>query len=170
MIHIYHGNGKGKTTAAVGLAVRAVGAGMRVFFFQFLKNGTSSEINVLRKCSIETFCCEACTKFTFMMNDEEKKAVAEEHNSMLYTIIEMIKNKSADMIVMDEFLDAWNKEMLDIILAEKIITECSADTELIITGRSPAEKITEKADYISEIKEIKHPYTRGVAARKGIEY
>ena len=73
MIHIYHGNGKGKTTAAVGLAVRAFGAGMRTAVFQFLKNGTSSEIKVLQSLGIETVCCEECTKFTFRMNDEEKR-------------------------------------------------------------------------------------------------
>ena len=76
MLHIYTGNGKGKTTAAVGLAVRACGAGLRVAVFQFLKNGSSSEISVLRSLpgmTVET--CECCNKFVFRMSEEEKSAV-----------------------------------------------------------------------------------------------
>ena len=74
MLHIYYGNGKGKTTAAVGLTVRAVGSGMKVAFFQFLKNGSSSEISVLEELeNVTVICCEECQKFTFAMNDLEKK-------------------------------------------------------------------------------------------------
>lgn len=170
MIHIYHGNGKGKTTAAVGLAVRAFGAGMRTAVFQFLKNGTSSEIKVLQSLGIETVCCEECTKFTFRMNDEEKRAVTETHNAMLDDIYRMTVNDNYDIIVMDEILDAWNKEMLDKELLIKILSGCPEEKELVMTGRNPSEVLTEKADYISEINEVKHPYSRGVSARRGIEY
>ena len=84
MLHIYYGNGKRKTTAAVGLTIRAVGSGMKVAFFQFLKNGSSSEISILETLeNVTVVSCEECKKFTFAMNDLEKNEVTLCHNEML---------------------------------------------------------------------------------------
>ena len=167
MVHIYHGNGKGKTTAAVGLAVRAAGAGLEIMFVQFLKNGSSSEIRIIEKIeNIKVQCCKECRKFTFQMNDNEKNAVTEKHNHML----EQAFKNGADMIILDEFLDAYNKNMLDRSLAEKLITENAENIEIILTGRNPSEKFIETADYISEITAVRQPYEKGIAARMGIEY
>lgn len=167
MVHIYHGNGKGKTTAAVGLAVRAAGAGLEIMFIQFLKNGSSSEIRIIEKIeNIKVHYCEECRKFTFQMNDDEKNAVTEKHNYML----EQAFKNGADMIILDEFLDAYNKNMLDRSLAEKLITENAENIEIILTGRNPSEKFIETASYISEITAVRHPYEKGIAARMGIEY
>jgi len=92
MIHIYSGNGKGKTTAAIGLAVRAAGAGKRVLFCQFLKNGSSSEISVLKELkNVTVRYCVECGKFTFSMNDEEKMIVKSAHNKLLNEIRELIR-------------------------------------------------------------------------------
>ncbi len=171
MLHIYHGDGKGKTTAAVGLAVRAAGAGLNVLFLQFLKNGSSSEIKVLSGIDgITVRCCEECNKFTFEMNDTEKNAVSDDHNSMLELAMTMLSQNNADIVIMDEFLDAYNKSMMDTELAERLISEFSERAEIVLTGRSPDQKLTEKADYISNVTAEKHPYTRGITARKGIEY
>lgn len=165
MIHIYHGNGKGKTTAAVGLAIRAAGAGLKVIFVQFLKNGSSSEIKIL-KDHVQVEYCKECSKFTFQMNDKEKSLVTEKHNQMIKKAFE----HGADMIILDEFLDAYNKKMVDSNLSEKLISENKETTEIILTGRNPAEIFTEQADYISEITAVRHPYENGVTARIGIEY
>ena len=171
MLHIYHGNGKGKTTAAVGLAVRFAGSGGNVLFMQFLKNGTSSEIGILKNISgINVLCCEECNKFTFQMNEDEKNVVIKRHNEMLKTALSHIQNDSSGLIVMDEFLDAYNKDMLDKELADKLIMELSDGCEVAVTGRSPHEKFIEKADYVSHISAEKHPYEKGIAARYGIEY
>lgn len=170
MIHIYHGNGKGKTTAAVGLAVRAYGAGLEPVVFQFLKNGSSSEIAVLEKLGIPVSCCTECTKFTFRMNDDEKAAVAERHNIMLAEIKKYISEKRTGPVIMDEFLDAYNSGLIDRKLAEEIITGSDENIEIVLTGRNPADVFLETADYISEISAVRHPYTKGVTARKGIEY
>lgn len=165
MIHIYHGNGKGKTTAAVGLAVRAVGAGLKVIFVQFLKNGSSSEIKML-KDNMEVEYCKECSKFTFQMNEEEKALVTEKHNQM----IEKAFENGADMIILDEFLNAYNKKMIDRNLSEKLISKNKEKTEIVLTGRNPAEIFIEQADYISEITAVRHPYENGITARIGIEY
>ena len=171
MIHIYYGNGKGKTTAAVGLAVRAVGAGMKVGFFQFLKNGSSSEISVLKSLgSVTVICCDECNKFTFAMNDDEKKAVSCRHTSMLKKAADMIESNDVQLVVLDEFIDAYNKKMIDTELAESFISETAQKCEVVMTGRDPSEMFRENADYITEMSAVKHPYEKGVTARKGIEY
>lgn len=166
ILHIYHGNGKGKTTSAVGLSIRASGAGLKVVFLQFLKNGNSSEIKILEKTeNIKVLFCDVCDKFTFQMNSAEKSIVTERHNFM----INQAFSEKADMVILDEFLDAYNKNMIDKKISEKLILDNTA-MEIILTGRNPAEIFLEKADYISEINAIKHPYERGITARKGIEY
>ena len=171
MIHIYSGNGKGKTTAAVGLAVRAAGAGMRVHFFQFLKNGSSSEIKVLKELNNVTVRCSGeCKKFTFQMNEEEKIIVKNAHNKLLNEIKNLIKSNSADVVVMDEIFGAYNAGLVDKKSVRSIVSECSGRVELILTGRSPAAVFRKYADYYSVIRAVKHPYNSGIKARKGIEY
>ena len=171
MIHIYSGEGKGKTTAAIGLAVRAAGAGLRVCFYQFLKNGSSSEISILRDLKgVTVRCCRNCNKFTKDMTDEEKAAVTAEQNSMLIEIKNIIKASSADMIIMDEFIGAYNKQLMDCLFAEVMLKEFPDNMELILTGRDPSPFICRVADYHSQINELKHPFKKGMSSRRGIEY
>lgn len=171
MIHIYSGKGKGKTTAAVGLAVRAAGAGMRVHFCQFLKNGSSSEINVLRGLeNVTVRYCEECSKFTFQMNEEEKIIVKNAHNKLLNEINRLICSDSVDVVVIDEIFGAYNSMLVDKKEVRNIVINCPEHIELILTGRSPASIFRKYADYYSVIRAVKHPYNNGITARKGIEY
>lgn len=171
MIHIYTGNGKGKSTAAAGLAVRAAGAGMRVCFIQLLKNGTSSEIAMLKKLGIMVRCAESCNKFTFAMTDEERSELTEEHNSLLSDAERLLRSKTVDLLVLDEFMAAYNGELLDRDLAEMVVKAAAeAERELVLTGRNVPEKFVEMADYVTVMEAKKHPYEKGVTARKGIEY
>ena len=172
MIHIYSGNGKGKTTAAAGLAVRAAGAGLKVVFYQFLKNGSSSEIKILREIeNITVRSCRCCNKFTKKMTGAEKENVKSEHNKMLKEIYSLIENKSADLIIADELIGAYNANMLDCEYSLKIIGKANDNgIEFVMTGREPPESICCLADYHSEIKALKHPYQQGITARHGIEY
>ncbi|MBR6046054.1 MAG: cob(I)yrinic acid a,c-diamide adenosyltransferase [Ruminococcus sp.] len=171
MIHIYSGDGKGKTSAAVGLALRGAGAGLRVCFYQFLKDGSSSEIAMLRAAAgISVICCEVCSKFVFQMSEAEKAAVTARHNEMLEQAKETVRSGGADMIVLDELFGAYSEGMLDRSAAEEIVRSCPVSTELVLTGRDPAEFFCERADYHSEIRSVRNPYDKGVKARKGIEY
>lgn len=173
MIHIYSGDGKGKTTAAVGLAIRAAGAGLKIHFCQFLKNGSSSEIAVLRQInSITVHYCDVCDKFSFQMNDKEKALVKNSHDKMLLEIEQLIVSKQTDMIIMDEIFSAYNTGLADRELALRIVHICSEKNcaELVLTGRSPQEEFIKHADYHSIIKAACHPYTIGIKARKGIEF
>lgn len=169
MIHIYTGNGKGKTTASVGQAIRGAGAGMKVFFFQFMKNGNSSEISVLEKIGITVMCCHECNKFIFQMNEGEISAVKVSHNRMLDKAINIIESGSTDMIVLDEFFGAYNANLFDRELAGKVVSFDSG-TEIILTGRNAPALFMDKADYITVMQKEKHPYNNGAGARKGIEY
>lgn len=169
MIHIYTGDGKGKTTLAVGLAVRGAGAGMRVFFFQFMKNGSSSEIRMLENMGINVICCRECSKFTFLMNEEELSAVKNTHNNMLEKAESIIIGGIADMVVLDEFIGTYNGNLFDRELAERVVLS-KTDTEIVLTGRNAPKIFTDKADYVTVMQKEKHPYDKGTGARKGIEY
>ena len=170
MLQIYCGKGKGKTTAAVGLAVRAAGAGLKTAFFQFLKDGTSSEISILRTLdNVTVHCCEECRTFVSRLSDEEISSVTEKHNANLRLAYEMISCGKADILILDEFIGAYNKKLLDTELALRLIA-LKDSCEIVLTGREPDEKLLAAADYISEIAPVRHPFDKGISARKGIEY
>ena len=171
MIHIYCGDGKGKTTAALGLAVRAAGSGMRVQIMQFLKGSDTSELASLAKIpEITVRRCDRNYGFTFRMTDEDKAAITRCHDAMLTDAAELLRSGSVQMLILDEFCAAYNTGLLNRKLAETLVQTCPDGTELILTGRDPAEVFLAQADYVSEIHAVKHPYQKGIAARRGIEY
>ena len=171
LIHIYCGDGKGKTTAALGLALRAAGAGKRVHFIQLLKGNPTSELQGLTFISnITVDRPEKNFGFTFNMTEEQKAELTGIHNRLLNSAFEKMNCGGMDMLIIDEFFAAYNKELLDRRLAERIVFEKSSACELVMTGREPEKKFIDIADYVSDIKCVKHPYEQGVTARKGIEY
>ena len=170
MLHIYTGNGKGKTTAAVGLAVRAAGAGLRVHFFQMMKDGTSSEIAMLEKLGVTVKAAESCCKFSREMDDSEKAIATAEHTAMLAEIMMLLGTGLADLVVIDEFFCALSAKLVDSSLAEAMLNSYNGKTELVLTGRGACSPYTDRADYITEMTPLRHPYDKGVQARKGIEY
>lgn len=171
MLHIYCGDGKGKTTAALGLAVRAAGNGMKVHFVQFLKGSPTSELEILKRIpEITVLRCDRDYGFTFQMNDETKAKITGCHNQMLSQAMDSVYQQKTDMLVLDEFFAAYNCNLLDRELASRLVFGVHDKTELILTGRDPEPQFTELADYVSEIKAVKHPYQNGISARAGIEY
>ena len=170
LIHIYTGDGKGKTTAAIGLAVRAVGNGKKVVFSQFMKGQDSSERNVLLKLEgLKLFDMSHEFGFYFKMNEEEKNQLKAMHNEILSKILYEIEAGNCDVLVMDEVVYAYEYEAMDMELFNKIFFETKG-VEIVITGRNPKKELMEKADYISEIKAVRHPIDKGVYARAGIEF
>ena len=166
-LHIYCGDGKGKTTAALGLAVRMAGAGGNVGILQFLKNGGSSEFEVLKNIpDISILPSPKVNGFVFNMTETEKQVLKKEQNAAL----ENAFSKSFDLLVLDEALGAFETDTLDISLFLKLIKTKPYSMEIVLTGRNAPPKIVEMADYISEIVKIKHPFDQGLLARKGIEY
>ena len=174
MIHIYCGDGKGKTTAAVGLAVRHRGFGGRVLFAQFLKSGDSAELNALedlgRLGGLRVISGKTGDKFTFQMDEDELKECINENNQRLGEIKSLEKSGDYSMIILDECIGAFSLGLIDEELLKDFLVGKREETEIILTGRDPAPWLLELADYVSEIKKIKHPFDKGIGARKGIEY
>ena len=169
MVHIYCGDGKGKTTAATGLAVRAAGSGMKVLFAQFWKNGRSSEICVLKTVPNMTCLFPEKTFGRYVnMSEEERVEAARMFGALLTRCVEL--SGEYGMVVLDESVSAYNYGMIDCEMLTAFLRAHPDGPEIVLTGREPADELVECADYVSEIREIKHPYERGIEARKGIEF
>jgi len=170
MIHLYTGNGKGKTTAATGLAVRAAGCGKRVMFTQFMKGNESGELEILKMLENVTI-CRSVKNFGFYstLSDAEKKELTSEHNRILDEILEMLKQERCDLVVMDEITYPVNWNLLDQEKLQQVLSY-GKQAELVLTGRSPKAFIMDAADYLTEMNAVRHPFEQGVPARKGVEY
>lgn len=171
MLHIYYGNGKGKTTASVGLAVRAAGRNLRVLFAQFLKTEDSGERTTLRTIeNIDLVPCPEKLKFVSQMSDEEKMLCRQHCRNVFDHSIRMALMGSYNMVIFDEIFIAIEHNMLPESELFDFLANVPKNIEVVLTGHNPSEKILALADYVTEMKKIKHPYEKGVPARKGIEY
>ena len=154
LIHIYTGNGKGKTTAAMGLILRASGRGLKVILGQFLKDRETGELTTLKLLpGVQVFRGKSLKKFSFQMNDAEKAEVLQRHNVFFKEVTERCVAEQTDLLVLDEVIGACGTKLLDESL----------------TGRNPSPAMLEAADYVSEICKRKHPFDKGIPAREGIE-
>ena len=170
LVHIYEGDGKGKTTAAVGLAVRCAGAGGRVLFFQFLKDGSSSEIPILKTIpNIEVADPIPTTKFVFQMSEEEKMEMADLCHKKLGELQVLAASGKVDMMILDEVIHIVNFGFVSVDEMLSFIKNKPRSMELVLTGRDPKRELIDAADYVSEVRKIKHPYDRGIPARRMIE-
>lgn len=169
MIHIYTGNGKGKTTAAVGLAVRAAGRGRRVVFAQFLKSAASGELEPLARLGVIVIRSPLRTGFTFTMNEDEKAACRQEQRRLLAEADAALRREKAGLAVLDEALDAVSTGMLEAERLAGFLRALPANCEAALTGRPVPDWLAEMADYHSDIRKVKHPFDSGVTARDGIE-
>ncbi|MBW2368452.1 MAG: cob(I)yrinic acid a,c-diamide adenosyltransferase [Deltaproteobacteria bacterium] len=167
MIHVYYGSGVGKTTRAIGLAIRAAGEGSLVDFVQFLKSGNSSEVAIFNNIENIRYWCSG--KHPFIM-PQGPQPIHHRHARKAYKrALSAIKNGSR-LLVCDEILDTI---IFNLLKKEQLIDlakRCKDNVELVMTGRQVPSELLEMADYATELVEIKHPYYKGVHARKGIEY
>ena len=168
MIHIYHGDGKGKTTAAFGLVSRQLGYDKNVLIVQFLKDGTSGEIAFFKQFKNVCVMFKKMPKlFYFQLNEEKQAEVALQQHQLF---IDMKEHMEAyDCIVLDEILDAIG---LGMVTNEEVCSflDVLEHQEVILTGRNPHGSLQNKADYITEMKVVKHPFQKHIPAREGIEY
>jgi cob(I)alamin adenosyltransferase len=169
MIQIYTGDGKGKTTAALGQALRALGHGHKVFMIQFLKGRTYGELITCKNCLPD---------FSIVMygrDDFVKKGAPEEIDvRMARQGFELARKVAAEgkhqMLILDEINIAVDYGLISLSELLDFLDSCPRDMEVVCTGRYAPPELIEKADLVSEVKEIKHHYQRGVGMRKGIEY
>jgi cob(I)alamin adenosyltransferase len=169
LIQVYTGNGKGKTSAAFGLALRAVGRGLRVFMIQFIKGGFDyGELYVVDKLPNLTLKAFGQGKFvTEKPPGKEDIALA---GQALALAEETIKGGRYDVVILDEVNVALSLKLISLEKVLRLIKEKPKHVELVLTGRDAPEEIIEAADLVTEMREIKHPYKKGLPARKGIEY
>lgn len=167
MIQIYTGNGKGKTTAALGLALRAAGAGLKVYIGQFLKKGCYNEIGSLKK--IKSIKLEQFGRACFIYNKPTgiDKDLAE---NGLKKIKKALASKKYKVVILDEINVALSLGLLNLKDVIALIRNAPKKLELVLTGRDCPQQILKLADLISEIKDTKHYYKKGTKARRGIEY
>lgn len=191
LTHLYYGDGKGKTTAAIGLCMRAAGNEKRVLFTQFMKDGASGEISLLREVpGIDVLCGNVPYGFYSKMDEETKKLFAEEQEKLLDAIIEeveheiknieahngkvteesSVKNEIRMLIVLDEITYAYNWNLVDREKPENLINNRPNFLEIVMTGRNSEKFLMDAADYVTEMKCKKHPFEKGIQARKGIEF
>lgn len=168
LIHLYYGQGKGKTTCAFGLALRCAGCGYRVRIAQFLKHGETGEVTAMRQFpNVEILRAKQCGKFTFQMNEQEKKDAKIQHRKLLeqaFSDLDGVK-----LLVLDEILAACLTEMVDEDRLMELIASKPKQLELVMTGRDPSRRMFDIADYITEMKKHRHPFDKGITARHGIE-
>ena len=206
MIEIYEGEGKGKTTAACGLAVRAAGRGIPVVFAQFLKDGTSGELNILREIpGVRVMVPDGFHGFVSRMSEEDRAACGEACRRLLREIGGITARRADSgsgetcpvsagsgapgterrdgescggvnpgdvrcLVVLDEILHAFRYGFADEEAFLALADRSGGGVEFVLTGREPSDRILERADYITEFVCRRHPYDRGVRARRGIEY
>jgi cob(I)alamin adenosyltransferase len=183
LVHVLTGDGKGKTTSSLGLAVRALGSNLKVYMIQFLKSGTTGEIFTIKKylpgMEIEQFGVDAVkerqqkldvfrdkgSKFVFNPDNEEKEAamLGFQHAKKI------INSKDYDLVILDEINAVLDKSIIPIKDVIDLI-ENHGNVELVFTGRDAPKEIIEAADYVNVVKKIKNPWDKGIKARKGIEY
>jgi len=166
-IQVYTGNGKGKTTAALGLAIRAAGAGLKVFIAQFIKMGEYSEINALKRFS-DLITIEQYGRGRFIKGKPSSEDI-EAAGKGLERIEKIIDLREYHVIILEEANVAVQCGLFSVKDLLKIIDKKPDDVEIVITGRDARPEIIERADLVTEMKEIKHYYHKGVKARVGIE-
>lgn len=169
LIHIYCGDGKGKTTAAVGLAVRAAGAGKLVLFAQFFKNGSSSEISQLHRLeNIRTLHCQTVQGLWKRMDEKQREQVCRDYAEFFGEIRTVAQ--AADLLVLDEILSACGHGAVPEEAVLDFLRKKPEGLEVVLTGRNPPEEFLELADYVTEMRKTKHPFDREIRARRGIEF
>lgn len=193
LIHLYYGDGKGKTTAAVGLCIRAAGNKKRVLFTQFMKDGSSGEISLLKELpGAEVLWGNVPYGFYSRMADEEKRLFAKEQEKLFQKVLEKIEEERkrisactqnaaeaektpvwdgvSMLLVMDEITYAYGFRLIDRVRLENLLNNKPDFLEIVMTGRNPERFLVDAADYVTEMKCEKHPFEKGISARKGVEF
>ena len=170
LLHVYCGDGKGKTTAALGLAVRARGAGFHVIVAQFLKTSDTAELAMLQGIGVEIRRVAGHYGISWTLNEEEKARLRKEHDLLLQESLKACGEGENTLLVLDELSGALETGLIDGEEALRRIAARPQALEVVVTGRNPPAALCGMADYITEMKKIRHPMDAGITARKGVEF
>ena len=169
-IHIYCGNGKGKTTCAMGLCTRAAGYGYKILIYQFMKDNKTCERKILEALDNVTFVDGLeSEKFSFQMSPEEKDERKDYYESQFRKITKLAESGSYNILFMDELIYTIGAGLFDESILLDYLKNKPAGLEVILTGQNPSQSLIDAADYVSDIQKVKHPFDQGLHARRGIE-
>ena len=171
MIQLYTGEGKGKTTAAIGQAVRAAGRGFKVLIVQFLKGRDSGELHSLAQLpKVTVLRLSRDYGFVKYMSAESLALVHQEHDALLAEAAEALQTGACEVLILDEIAAAARHELVNLPKLLALLDAKPVTAEIVMTGRDAPDTLIERADYITEMRKIKHPFDQGIPARKGIEW
>lgn len=175
MIHLYTGEGKGKTSAAIGLCVRAAGWDFKVCFAQFMKGNDTGELHVLERLpNVTIMRSEKNFGFYHTMSATDKEALTAIHNRMLDRLLELAESGEIKMFVLDEVTYPVNWKLLDREKLKRLLSFGKSgdfrEMELVLTGRDAEKSLRDIADYVTEMACVRHPFEKGIEARRGIEF
>lgn len=174
LVQLFYGDGKGKTSAAVGSAVRAAGCGLEVFFYQFLKQPISGEVSILKSIEhIHYLDNSVASPFLFNLSPAQQEYYRALYRKEVKKLKDELFSAKYDMFILDEAIDAFNLEIISKEDLYDMMDNKPVSTELIITGHEyqgiSIEELIKRSDYVSCIRKIKHPFDHGQVQRKGIE-
>jgi cob(I)alamin adenosyltransferase len=171
LVQVYTGNGKGKTTAALGQGLRSCGRGLKVCMVQFLKGGDTGELHSVEKLHplFEIFRFEKERGFFWTLSEQEKCELKEDIDRGFEFVKTVVANNECDVLIIDELLGVLGNKLLEVNEVVKLLKSKPDNMEIIITGRNAPKEIIDAADLVTEMKEIKHYFNSGVPAREGIE-
>lgn len=167
LVHVYTGEGKGKTTAALGLAIRAAGQGLKVIFIQFVKGDSNCGEHFFVKKYKPFEMVQLNKKSSFLQSPEEMKQEAEK--TMTFAEETVIRG-GYDMVILDEICYAVNQGALPLARVLEMIGKKPEPLEMVLTGRCADRELIEAADLVTEMRPVKHPLGKGIKSRRGIEY
>lgn len=172
LVQVYTGNGKGKTTAALGQAMRSTGRGLTVYMVQFLKSSDTGELHMVKKLypEFQVFRFEKPRGFFWTLDQEEKQELKGEINNAFEFCRKVMSNSECDVLILDEIMGVLQNGLLTVSEVLELINQKPQNMELILTGRDAPLEIVNAADLVTEMREIKHYFSKGVPQRKGIEY
>lgn len=172
LIHIYCGDGKGKTTAALGLALRWGGYDLPVTIAQFNKNTYSGETETLKNMPCVTLLRleDKTDKFVWDMSDEEKSERRAANSRLLEAAVKCCESGGRRLVILDELCSAMECGLINAEAVMDFVMGRPDDVELVITGRNPSDELCAAADYITEMRSVKHPMDSGISAREGVEF
>lgn len=170
LVHLYFGDGKGKTTAAIGLGLRASGRGMKILLVPFLKNNDSGEILALEGNSSFTILKDSpVKKFIPYMSGQEKKDAFSSQYELFKMATEKLQSEEYELVIFDELIDIINEGILTLDELKDFLNTKPKNLEVVITGHNPQIEMFALCDYVTENKKMKHPYDKGITGRMGIE-
>lgn len=172
LIHIYTGEGKGKTTAAIGQGIRTCGRGNKVYIIQFLKGQNTGELSTLKKLepNFKVFRFEKIKDFVWNLNQNQLEELKAQINTAFLFIKDTLLNCDCDLLILDEIMGVLSNNFIDVNSIIQLLKNKPEKMEIILTGRNAPKELQDIAHYVCEIKSIKHPFECGIPAREGIEY